>query len=152
MSGERTFVSRSEADTARLAAALEAALPERAVVALNGTLGAGKTRFAQAFAAAAGIDPAEVTSPTFVLCQEHHGRRTLYHFDAYRLAGPEEFVSLGGLEYFEFAGICLIEWADRIAAALPDERIDVRIEVVGETERAFHLRAIGSGYTLPDLP
>lgn len=151
MSGKWTFVSRSEADTARLAAALEAALPERAVIALNGTLGAGKTRFAQAFAAAAGIDPAEVTSPTFVLCQEHHGRRALYHFDAYRLAGPEEFIALGGLEYFDFPGVCLVEWADRIAAALPEERIEVRIEVVGETERAFHLRAIGDGCKLPEF-
>jgi tRNA threonylcarbamoyladenosine biosynthesis protein TsaE len=146
---EALFVSHSESDTQRIAAALERVLPEQAVVALSGTLGAGKTRFVQALAAAAGIDPAEVTSPTFVLCQEHHGRRALYHFDAYRLAGPEEFIALGAHEYFDLPGVCLIEWAERVATALPDERIEVRIDVTGETERGIHLRAIGERYSLP---
>jgi tRNA threonylcarbamoyladenosine biosynthesis protein TsaE len=151
MSRALTFVSHSEADTARFAAAVERALPERAVIALIGTLGAGKTRFVQALAAAAGIDPAEVTSPTFVLCQEHHGRRALYHFDAYRLVGPQEFVALGAQEYFELSGICLIEWADRVASALPEDRIEVRIDVSGENERTFHLLALGDRYSLPEL-
>src|SRR5213078_3989368 len=80
------YHSASLADTDRLGSALADALPDGAVVALCGTLGAGKTRLVQALAAACGIDRSEVVSPTFVLCHEHSGSRTLYHFDVYRLS------------------------------------------------------------------
>ena len=140
---EYIFNSESPADTDRLGAALAAALPDDGVVALCGTLGAGKTRLVQAVAAACGIDRGEVVSPTFVLCHEHSGSRTLYHFDAYRLAGDEEFQRLGSQEYFSAGGITLIEWADKVAASLPDERLEVVIAVTGETFRQFTLRARG---------
>jgi tRNA threonylcarbamoyladenosine biosynthesis protein TsaE len=141
----RDFIFKSEslADTDLLGGALAAALPDGAVVALCGTLGAGKTRLVQALAAACDIDRSEVTSPTFVLCQEHSGSRTLYHFDVYRLAGDEEFQRLGPQEYFSAGGITLIEWADKVAASLPDERLEITIAVTGETSRQFTLRAWG---------
>ena len=137
------YHSASLADTDRLGAALAAALPDGAVVALCGTLGAGKTRLVQALAAACGIDRSEVVSPTFVLCHEHAGSRTLYHFDVYRLSGDEEFQRLGPQEYFSAGGITLIEWADKVAASLPDERLEVLIAVTGESSRKFTLRAFG---------
>ena len=140
---EFAFHSESLADTDRLGAALAAALPDGAVVALCGTLGAGKTRLVQALAAACGIDRSEVTSPTFVLCQEHSGSRALYHFDVYRLSGDDEFQRLGPQEYFSAGGITLIEWADKVAASLPDERLEIAIAVTGETTRQFTLRAWG---------
>jgi tRNA threonylcarbamoyladenosine biosynthesis protein TsaE len=141
---EFEFNAASPTDTDRLGAALASALPEGAIVALIGTLGAGKTRLVQAIAAACDIDRSEVTSPTFVLCQEHHGSRSLYHFDVYRLAGDEEFQRLGPQEYFAAGGITLIEWADKVAASLPDERLEIRIEVTGDLSRRFVLRAYGS--------
>ncbi|MFN0017893.1 MAG: tRNA (adenosine(37)-N6)-threonylcarbamoyltransferase complex ATPase subunit type 1 TsaE [Pirellulaceae bacterium] len=140
---EFDFKSESLADTERLGGALAAALPDGAVVALCGTLGAGKTRLVQALAAACGIDRSEVTSPTFVLCQEHTGSRTLYHFDVYRLAGDDEFQRLGPQEYFSAGGITLIEWADKVAASLPEERLEITIAVTGEMSRQFTLRAWG---------
>lgn len=140
---EFVFDSTSLANTDRLGAALAAALPDGAIVALCGTLGAGKTRLVQALAAACGIDRSEVTSPTFVLCQEHFGSRTLYHFDVYRLSGDDEFQRLGPQEYFSAGGITLIEWADKVAASLPDERLEIAIAVTGETTRQFTLRAWG---------
>jgi len=140
---EFVFNSANLADTDRLGGALAAALPDGAVVALCGTLGAGKTRLVQALAAACGIDRSEVTSPTFVLCQEHTGSRMLYHFDVYRLAGDEEFQRLGPQEYFSAGGITLIEWADKVAASLPDERLEIAIAVTGETSRQLTLRAWG---------
>ena len=76
------FVAHGEDDTQRLGAALAAVLPPGTTVALIGTLGAGKTRLVQALAEACGVPPATVVSPTFVLCQPYHGRRTLYHLDA----------------------------------------------------------------------
>jgi tRNA threonylcarbamoyladenosine biosynthesis protein TsaE len=140
---EFVFHSACLADTDRLGAVLAAALPDGAVVALCGTLGAGKTRLVQALAAACSIDRSEVVSPTFVLCHEHFGSRTLYHFDVYRLSGDEEFQRLGPQEYFSAGGITLIEWADKVPASLPDERLEINIAVTGETSRQFTLRAWG---------
>jgi tRNA threonylcarbamoyladenosine biosynthesis protein TsaE len=135
------FESAGEADTWRLGQALAAELPEGAVVALHGTLGAGKTRLVQAVAAAWGIDPREVVSPTFVLATEHHGRRSLYHVDAYRLRDEDEFEALGQHEHFGGPGVVFIEWAEKIAGSLPEERIEISLEVCGESSRRFSLRS-----------
>lgn len=137
------FHSDNPAATDRLAAELVAVLPERATIALCGTLGAGKTRFVQGLAAAVGIDPAEVTSPTFVLCQQYAGGRRLYHLDAYRLHDADEFRELGTEELYLEPALTLIEWADKVEPALPDAYLLIRIEVTGETSRTFHISAIG---------
>ena len=140
------FAAREERDTFRLGAALAALLPPGTTVALLGTLGAGKTRLVQAIAAACGIPADKVTSPTFVLCQPYEGTRTLYHLDAYRLKDDDEFLELGPEEYFESDGLTLIEWADRVEACLPPERLEIRIEVVGEFSRELRIAAIGARY------
>lgn len=137
------FTSHSPADTDRLALAFIKVLPQRATIALCGTLGAGKTRFVQGLAAAAGIDPATVTSPTFVLCQQYTGARRLYHLDAYRLHDVDEFRELGTDELYDEPALTLIEWADKVEPALPDSYLLVRIEVIGETSRQIHVTAVG---------
>ena len=129
-----------EAGTAALGRALAAALPTQAVVGLNGPLGAGKTRLVQAVCDASGIDRRTVTSPTFVLVQEYHGTRTIYHADAYRLADNDEFWQLGLDERFDESALTFIEWADRFVDCLPADRLDIHlIPQVGE-ER--HVRLI----------
>lgn len=140
------FQSNSEADTFRLGAALARHLPDGAVVALIGTLGAGKTRLVQAIAEGCGLDRRDVVSPTFVLVHEYLGERMLYHIDAYRLKDEDEFLELGPEEYFESDGITLIEWADRVEDCLPPERLEVRIEVTGEEKRVFELTGRGDKY------
>ncbi len=135
-----SLISRSEEETERLGAVLLELLPYPGVVALTGTLGAGKTRLVRAIAQAAGIDPAAVSSPTFVLLHEYEGERTIYHFDAYRLKNEEEFLQLGPEEYFAREGLCLIEWAERVENVLPKNHAEIRIEVLGETEREFLVR------------
>jgi len=137
------YDSASEAHTRALGAALAEVLPERAVVALCGTLGAGKTRLVQAIAEACGVDRRAVTSPTFVLVQEYHGRRTIHHLDAYRLRDQDEFLELGVEEYFQRDGITLVEWADRVRECLPAERIEVSIQVTGHESRRFEVSAHG---------
>jgi tRNA threonylcarbamoyladenosine biosynthesis protein TsaE len=132
-----------ESATEALGAALADVLPEGTTVALSGTLGAGKTRLVQAIAAALGIDRRDVLSPTFVLIGEHHGRRTLYHIDAYRLASQAEFQALGAEEYFEGDGLVLVEWADRVPDCLPRDRLEIRIAVTGPTARRFEISASG---------
>src|SRR5258708_415483 len=99
MKPDFAFDARDENDTAALGAALAAVLPRCCVVALNGPLGAGKTRLAQAVADGLGVDPRDVVSPTFVLVQEHMGRTAVFHFDAYRIRDEHEFWELGPQEY-----------------------------------------------------
>jgi tRNA threonylcarbamoyladenosine biosynthesis protein TsaE len=140
--------THDEQGTARFGAALAAVLPERAVIALNGPLGAGKTRLVQGLAEGLGVDRREVVSPTFVLVQEYYGRKPVFHFDAYRLRNDEEFWALGPEEYFSSPGVVVIEWAERVAGCLPAERLEIEIEVVGPTERRFHCRAIGASYQM----
>ena len=135
--------------TAALSRALAGALvarPAGAVVALNGPLGAGKTRFVRELAAALGVNPDEVASPTFVLLHEYAGVRPIFHCDAYRLRSARELWELGVEEMFDSEAIVLIEWADRVADALPADYLEVRIEVIGDTSRRFTLRAIGASY------
>jgi tRNA threonylcarbamoyladenosine biosynthesis protein TsaE len=140
---EFVFQADDESATQRLGAALAQTLPPGTTVALIGTLGAGKTRLVQALATAYGVPPETVVSPTFVLCHEYHGQRALYHLDAYRLKDDDEFLQLGPEEYFESEGITLIEWADRVLNCLPPQRLEVHIDVVGQTARQFRLVVVG---------
>jgi tRNA threonylcarbamoyladenosine biosynthesis protein TsaE len=131
-----TLTLQNEEDTDRFGAALAEVLPPGTVVALIGTLGAGKTRLVQAVAAALGIPRDAVTSPTFVLVNEYRqGRVPIFHFDTYRLKDDDEFLALGPEEYFDSAGITFVEWADRVADLLPASRLEVAIEVTGDCSR-----------------
>jgi tRNA threonylcarbamoyladenosine biosynthesis protein TsaE len=136
-----TLHLNDERDTQQLGAALAAAVPPRTVIGLIGTLGAGKTRLVQAVAAALGVPPRNVTSPTFVLVNEYTGgRMPVYHFDTYRLKDEDEFLALGPDEYFESSGITFVEWADRVTELLPEERLELTMEVTGETQRRVMLQ------------
>ena len=137
------YEAADENATADLGAALAQALPDGTVVALYGTLGAGKTRLVQAIAEADGVDRRDVVSPTFVLMQPYQGRRPIYHFDAYRLRDEDEFEQLGPEEYYESKGVTLIEWADRVSGCLPQARVDISIEVTGDQSRRFEIRGYG---------
>lgn len=130
------FLARDERATERFGAALAAALPESATLALIGTLGAGKTRLVQAIATALGVPRDDVISPTFVLCQTYEGQRVIHHLDAYRVQNADEFRELGVEELFSSA-IIVVEWADRILGTLPSDIVTVEIQVTGETERTI---------------
>ena len=137
-----SFRAQNELDTERLGCALAEALPF-GVVALDGPLGAGKTRFVQAVAAACGVDRREVVSPTFVLMHEYQGTRPIYHIDAYRLRDDDEFMQLGADEHFGPPNLVFIEWAGRIERCLPRERLEIAISVVSDQEREFNFVAHG---------
>jgi tRNA threonylcarbamoyladenosine biosynthesis protein TsaE len=118
-----------------------------AVVALVGPLGAGKTHLVRAIAEGLGIaDSRIVSSPTFVLIQEYAARLPIYHFDAYRLRGEDEFFDLGAHEYFAGHGVCLIEWADRVAGVLPAEYLRILFSVTGESTRQLAIQARGERF------
>jgi len=118
-----------------------------AMVALVGPLGAGKTQLVRAVAEGLGVlDSRVVSSPTFVLIQEYEARLPIFHFDAYRLRSAAEFFDLGAHEYLRGGGVCLVEWADRVAALLPAEHLRVTIAVTGESSRRFMLEGFGEKY------
>jgi tRNA threonylcarbamoyladenosine biosynthesis protein TsaE len=140
--------------------ALGASLKPGDVIALIGDLGAGKTTLTQAVAR--GMQIAEpVTSPTFALAQEYVGRVPLFHFDPYRLDSAEAFADIGFEDYFERGGVMVIEWADKIAPLLPEERLTLTLSDAdaGETDanedapRAVEALAAGERYVklLKDL-
>jgi nicotinamidase/pyrazinamidase len=143
---EFAYLAADEAATERFGAALARALPAGTTIALLGTLGAGKTRLVQALAAALGVPREQVVSPTFVLHQQYHGSRSINHLDAYRLHDEDEFRELGVEELFDSDALTIIEWAERIAAALPDEYLQIEIEVTGPTERRFTVRSVGQRF------
>ena len=139
-----THVTRSEDETIAVARELAEALRPGAVVLLSGNLGAGKTAFVRGLAQGLGIDPGEVSSPTFTLVHEYRGGRvTLFHADLYRLEGAATD-DLGLEEMGVSDGVLAIEWADRLAYALPGA-IEVRIELVDETTRRI---AIVRGHSI----
>ena len=132
-----TFLSHSEDDTVRAAECLAARLERGAVVLLYGDLGAGKTAFVRGLASGLGIDPDEVSSPSFALIQEYRGRLTLYHVDLYRLE-EREVEDLGLEELGAGEGIVAIEWAEKLAQP-PPSAVAVRISDRGGEEREIEI-------------
>lgn len=127
-------VTRSEAETAKLAADWAAGFGGGEVVLLQGDLGAGKTVFVKGLARGVGADPDEVASPTFVLLQSYPGRLTLHHADLYRIAGGDD-QELGLEELPGPRGVLAVEWAERLTV-LPWKRpFRVSLEHAGEEER-----------------
>ena len=132
-------VTRSQDDTERLAATLAATLRGGDVVLLSGPLGAGKTAFVRGLARGLGVDPGEVSSPTFTLVHEYRGGRLrLFHADLYRL-GTAAAEDLGLDELGVRTGVLAIEWPDRLGHAFRGA-IEVTLEVVDETTRRITVR------------
>jgi tRNA threonylcarbamoyladenosine biosynthesis protein TsaE len=140
---ERVVETLSAAATQALAAALAAVARPGDVISLVGDLGAGKTQFAKGFGAGLGVTET-IVSPSFVLMAEYRGRLPLFHIDLYRLSGAAEALAGGLLDERQGEGVTLIEWAERLADAMPAGRLDVLIDGTGDDPRRIVLRA-GTG-------
>ena len=128
-----TFFSNNEAETEELGARLSARLPDGAVVAMYGDLGAGKTAFVRGMARGMGLD-CRVSSPTFTIVSIYEdGRIPLYHFDVYRVSDEDELFEIGLDDYFHKGGVCLVEGADLIEDLLPADVITINLSY-GEEE------------------
>lgn len=135
-----TIDADSEADTERLGRALAQVVEPGTVIGLVGPLGAGKTRLVRAIAESLGVDPGAIASPTFMLIHEYEGRLPVFHFDVYRLASAAEFDALGPSDYWsEGEGVCLVEWADRVADRLPPASWWITIDLTGPVTRRLRL-------------
>lgn len=115
------------------------------LIALIGELGAGKTQLVKGIAAGCEIeDPTAVNSPTFVIHQQYRGRLIVNHLDAYRLTGHADLVALGYEEIIQMnRAITVLEWADRVAAVLPADRLTIEIQIEGAVDRILKLRSGG---------
>jgi tRNA threonylcarbamoyladenosine biosynthesis protein TsaE len=132
----------SEIDTRAAAGRLAALCRPGDVIVLEGALGAGKTAFTSGLADGLGVEEL-VTSPTFVLMRRYDsGFLPLVHVDVYRIASTGEFEDIDALEEGR-EGVVVIEWGDAVAAALPSDRLTVRIDVLPDGARRLRLRPAG---------
>lgn len=137
--------SHSEEQTEAVGKALGLAARGGELIGLIGELGAGKTRLVKGIAVGLELtDKDQVRSPTFVLVREHAGRLRLFHVDAYRLERPGELSSLGLDEIIDQGGLTVVEWADRVAEALPRDRLSLDFAIIGPNERKIRLSCGGS--------
>jgi len=122
-----TFVTNTPDETTRLGMRIGSMLRKGDVVALQGTLAAGKTTITKGIALGLGITE-DVTSPTFTLISEYYGRLPLYHMDVYRLDSTEDFINLGVEELLYGNGVCVVEWSEKVMEELPASSIRIRLE------------------------
>lgn len=122
-----------ETETLALGARLGRVAEAGDVLALHGTLGAGKTCFARGFAAGADVlDLRSVNSPTFALWNIHPGRVVMHHVDLYRLGDADEVVAIGLEDVVGLDGVCLIEWPSRAPELLPVDSLHITLEAEGD--------------------
>lgn len=148
ISDEHTLdiISHSSAQTQRFGARLGELARAGDVFCLQGDLGSGKTCFTQGLGRGLGIVSA-IHSPTFILANEHRsGRLPLYHLDVYRMSNAGEALGIGLDDYLYGAGVCVIEWAEKIRAALPKERLWITFRHIADTKRGLALYASGARY------
>jgi tRNA threonylcarbamoyladenosine biosynthesis protein TsaE len=119
------------------------------VVALVGELGCGKTCFAKGLCAGLGIPGRQVTSPTFTLVNEYAGRLPVLHLDLYRIENVTGALEAGILDYLTGAerGVVIIEWAERAAPLLPDDRLEAAFTIISARKRQIVLTGFGPGYS-----
>ena len=138
-----TFTTTSANATIDLGRELAGRFGQGDLLALTGDLGAGKTVLVRGLAVGWGVaDERIVSSPTFVLIHEYEGRTPIYHIDLYRMAAPQAELAGLGLGEMLADGVVAIEWADRIADALPRPYWRITIEHLGPRRRRFQLELI----------
>ena len=133
------FHTKSADETIALGEKIGSLLKKGDIIALQGTLAAGKTTITKGIASALDVKD-EITSPTFCLISEYEGRLPLYHMDVYRLEGSEDFIILGVEDLIYGNGVSLIEWSEKVMDELPKKTIILRLEAKeGTTERTISL-------------
>lgn len=129
-------------ETQALGEALGRLLGPGDVVGLSGEMGAGKTAITQGIAAGLGVrEP--VSSPTFALVHEYRGRVPVWHLDTYRVRSLDELVDLSWDDLLAGGGVVLVEWPERIAEAMPAERLDLLLRYGDGDRRRIEIRPHG---------
>jgi tRNA threonylcarbamoyladenosine biosynthesis protein TsaE len=137
------YKTNSEEETTSLGVLLAQHITPPAVVVLIGKLGAGKTALVKGFVKGLGVaEPEEVSSPTFPLIHEYGKPVRVYHVDLYRLETEEEVTGIGFEELFDRPALVLIEWGERFPNLMPMPRVEIDMEVTGESSRTIRVRTV----------
>lgn len=133
------FTTKSAEETISLGKKIGSLLKPGDIIAMTGTLAAGKTTITKGIALALGVTET-ITSPTFCLISEYEGKMPLYHMDVYRLDGAEDFANLGADDMLYGSGVCIIEWSEKIQEEIPSKSIFLDIQTKNENERLITIK------------
>ncbi|MDO8567328.1 MAG: tRNA (adenosine(37)-N6)-threonylcarbamoyltransferase complex ATPase subunit type 1 TsaE [Dehalococcoidales bacterium] len=144
-----TFISNSPLATFNMGKRLGKRLEAGSTIAMIGELGCGKTLMTRGIGAGLEVPERRVNSPTFVLVNEYSGRLPVYHMDLYRLSNIEQGFEIGILDYLARAsgGVLIVEWAEKIAPLLPEERLQVEFQVLSARKREILFCASGDKFS-----
>ncbi|MBR4373370.1 MAG: tRNA (adenosine(37)-N6)-threonylcarbamoyltransferase complex ATPase subunit type 1 TsaE [Treponema sp.] len=126
------LTTSSAEETIELGRKIGAMLKGGEIIAMQGTLAAGKTTITKGIAESLGVKDT-ITSPTFCLISEYEGKIPLYHMDVYRLDGGEDFINLGVEDMIYGKGVSIIEWSEKVMSELPKQTIILKLEPVENT-------------------
>ena len=132
------FTTKTAEETIELGKKIGKLLQPGSIIAMEGTLAAGKTTITKGIAQALNIDET-ITSPTFTLISEYEGKMPLYHMDVYRLDSAEDFINLGVEDLMYGKGVSIIEWSEKIREELPKSTITLRLEPQKDGSRLITL-------------
>ena len=132
------FTTKTSEETIELGFKIGQKLKKGNIIAMQGTLAAGKTTITKGIAKALEITDT-ITSPTFCLISEYYGKMPLYHMDVYRLEGSEDFENLGTEDMLYGDGVCIIEWSEKIMDSLPKETIIINIQPQKDGSRKIQI-------------
>ncbi len=142
------YTSHSPEETIHFGTQLGKRLFPGAVIALSGDLGSGKTCLVQGIARGLNVpEGLYVTSPTYTLVNEYHGRLTLFHIDVYRLEGSSDLEDIGFDEILAADGVTVIEWAEKILDILPQERLSILLAILDDQSRSLEITGYGQKYS-----
>jgi len=142
------IISHSLAQTRRIGARLGARTQAGDILCLEGDLGSGKTSFVQGLGEGLGVQE-PIVSPTFVLLNVYRGapgRPPLYHFDLYRVTGPQEALDFGLEDYLYGEGVVAIEWPERVREILPPDYLWISFRHMDATKRGLLMQPQGARY------
>lgn len=143
------IISNSENETIQLGKKIAEKLYKGLVIVLTGDLGSGKTKFTEGILTYFNLED-EISSPTFTIVNEHNAKNlNIYHFDVYRLEDVDEFLAIGGEEYFD-KGVSIIEWGESIEEILPKDYIKISFErdLTNENKRIINIECNGNTKSL----
>lgn len=141
------FTTASPEETIELGKKIGLRLQRGDVIAMQGTLAAGKTTITKGIALSLGVEDT-ITSPTFCLISEYQGKMPLYHMDVYRLDGADDFAGLGTDDMIYGEGVSIIEWSEKIMSELPAKTIVLKITPQTDGSRLIEIENWKNGEIL----
>ena len=142
------YISNSPGATLELGKKIGGRIAAGSIIALVGELGSGKTLLTRGVGEGLGVPPRQMSSPTFVLVNEYHGRLPVFHLDLYRLDNIDQEYEIGIIDYFSRAesGVMIIEWAEKMLSILPPDILKVELDILSQRKRMIRFSSTGDKF------